>query len=55
MNYLSRFGDMSAIKMNVEKSSLYTAGVHGKELEHILAYTSITKGSMHFPTQGSHL
>lgn len=48
INHLSSFGDMSRLKMNIDKSSLYIMGVHGKELEDILALANIPKGSMPF-------
>lgn len=48
MKYLSKFGDVSGLRMNANKSSLYTASIHGQELEDIIAMTNISKGSMPF-------
>ncbi|XP_022865707.1 uncharacterized protein LOC111385538 [Olea europaea var. sylvestris] len=48
MECLSNFGDMSGLKMNVNKLNLYTAGVHRQELEDIVQLTNLVKGSMPF-------
>ncbi|XP_022891949.1 uncharacterized protein LOC111406809 [Olea europaea var. sylvestris] len=48
MNCLSKFGNVSGLRINASKSSLYTAGIHGKQMEDIIAMTNIPRGSMPF-------
>ncbi|XP_022876983.1 uncharacterized protein LOC111395221 [Olea europaea var. sylvestris] len=48
MNCLATFGNMSGLKINVDKSNLYMAGVYGQEMEDILEIASIPKGCMPF-------
>lgn len=45
---LSHFGDMLGLKMNVDKSNMCIARVHGQELDDILASTNILMGSTSF-------
>ncbi|XP_022860183.1 uncharacterized protein LOC111380779 [Olea europaea var. sylvestris] len=49
---LSTFGAMSGLNINVGKSCLYTAGIHGQELEDILALTNLPVGTMPFQYLG---
>ncbi|XP_022865360.1 uncharacterized protein LOC111385213 [Olea europaea var. sylvestris] len=46
MKCLSNFGAMSGLNINVGKSCIYTAGIHGQELEDILAFSHLTIGTM---------
>lgn len=55
MDCLNKFGDTSGLKLNVDKSSLYMAGVHGLKLENIYGLTKMPKGSMPFRYLGIHL
>ncbi|XP_022880540.1 uncharacterized protein LOC111397792 [Olea europaea var. sylvestris] len=48
MDCLSNFGNASGLRMNTLKSSLFTAGIHGQELEEIQALTNIPKVTMPF-------
>ena len=48
MDCLNDFGDVSGLRANVSKSSLYTAGITGTELEEIKALTNIPTGTMPF-------
>ncbi|XP_022880650.1 uncharacterized protein LOC111397919 [Olea europaea var. sylvestris] len=48
LNCLSIFGGMLGLNINVGKSCIYTMGIHGKDLEDILALTNLPIGSMPF-------
>ncbi|KAI3463758.1 hypothetical protein Pfo_020421 [Paulownia fortunei] len=48
MDCLTKFGDVSGLTANVSKSSLYTTGIMGTELEEIKALTNISTGIMPF-------
>ncbi|XP_022871917.1 uncharacterized protein LOC111391015 [Olea europaea var. sylvestris] len=48
MDCLSNFGSVSRLRLNVLKSSLFTAGGHGQLLEEIMELTSVPMGSMPF-------
>ncbi|XP_022897681.1 uncharacterized protein LOC111411376 [Olea europaea var. sylvestris] len=48
LDCLSKFGLVSGLRLNILKSSLYTAGIHGQLLEDILELTNVPRGSMPF-------
>ena len=48
MNCLHKFGEVSGLKVNELKSSLFTAGIVGPDLEHIQQMTNFTTGAMPF-------
>ncbi|XP_022857249.1 uncharacterized protein LOC111378309 [Olea europaea var. sylvestris] len=48
MDCLSNFRSASGLRLNVLKSSLFTAGTHGQILEDILELTSVPRDSMSF-------
>ncbi|XP_022870493.1 uncharacterized protein LOC111389759 [Olea europaea var. sylvestris] len=48
MDCLSKFGSVSGLKLNILKSSLFTAGVHGQILDDIMELTCVPRGSMPF-------
>ncbi|KAI3467964.1 hypothetical protein Pfo_024627 [Paulownia fortunei] len=48
MNCLHEFGAVSGLKVNELKSSLFTAGIVGPELEQIQQLTNFTRGSLPF-------
>lgn len=45
---LSNFGDCSGLRMNLNKSSLYTAGIRGQKLEEIQDLVNTSRGTMLF-------
>ncbi|XP_022895471.1 uncharacterized protein LOC111409689 [Olea europaea var. sylvestris] len=55
MDCLSNFGFVSSLRLDILKSSLYTAGVHGQVLEDIFHLTNIPRGSMSSRYLGIHL
>ncbi|XP_022876816.1 uncharacterized protein LOC111395022 [Olea europaea var. sylvestris] len=48
MDCLSNFDFVLGLRMNIQKSSLYTAGIHGQDLDDIFELTNFTKGTMPF-------
>ncbi|XP_022855690.1 uncharacterized protein LOC111376908 [Olea europaea var. sylvestris] len=45
---LDKFGLASGLKINTTKSSIYTAGIFGYELQNIMEVSKFSKGSMPF-------
>lgn len=48
MECLSKFGDVSGLRMNMNKSNIFTAGIFGIKLDDISRLTNMTKGFMPF-------
>ncbi|XP_022865107.1 uncharacterized protein LOC111384987 [Olea europaea var. sylvestris] len=48
MDCLSNFGKASGLRMNVDKSCLYTASINGQELDNIYGLTNMSMGLMPF-------